>query len=80
MFSEDGCLEILVTLVFSTLTFILQHLPVSTVCSLLFIVTLRSIVHGRAMVLNVSALSLISALCSLARATHNKPCTAAEEH
>jgi hypothetical protein len=37
-------------------------------------------VYGRAVVLNVSAVSFVSTLCSLAWATHNKPCTAAEEH
>jgi hypothetical protein len=37
-------------------------------------------VYVRAMVINVSAVSLISTLCSLARATHNKPRTAAVQH
>jgi len=80
MFSGDGCFAILITLVFSTLISIPQHLPVSTVCSQLFIVTVRNVVYGRAMVLNVSAVSFVSTLCSLAWATHNKPYTAADEH
>jgi len=80
MFSEDGCLEILITLV-SPHQFpfhsILQHLQL---CSQRFIVTFRNVVHGRAVVLNMLALAVTSALFSLARATHNKPCKAAEEH
>ena len=78
MFSGDGCFELLITLVFSTLISIPQHLAVSTVCSLLFNVTVRNVV--RAMVHKVSAVSFVSTLCSLARATRNKLCTAAEDH
>ena len=80
MFGRDSCLEILITLVFSTLISIPEHLPLTTVCSLLFIVTVRIVLYGRAMVYNVSAVSFISTLCSLARATRNKPRMAAVEH
>ena len=82
IFNGDGCLDILITLVFSTVS-IAQHLPVSRVCGLLFIDTVSNVsAWSCSMVLDVSALSFISirVLCSLARATHDKPCTAAEEH
>jgi hypothetical protein len=55
MFGGDICHEILIILVLSKLISIPQHLPLSTVCSLLFIVTLGIVVYGRAMVLNVPA-------------------------
>ena len=79
-FGGDGCLEILITLVFSTLISILQHLPLSSVCSLLFIATVKIVVCGLAMVLIVSAVSFISSLCSLAGATHKKPRMATVGH